>query len=84
MAGDTAPPPHRKDTIKFEMGLAAFRRYYDNANSKPSGAMRYYNVNDRQRANFPANRLALLGHLNVEIAFKIDYIAFSLTRIAFF
>ena len=62
------------------MGLASFRRYYDNANSKLSGTMRYHNVNDRQRANFPANRLALLGHLNAEIAFKIDYITFSFNQ----
>lgn len=40
--------------------------------------MRYHNVNDRQSANFPANRLSLLEHPNVEILFKIDYIEFAL------
>lgn len=62
---------------RIEMGLASFRRYCESDNSRPSGTIRYYSVNDRQRTNFPANRLALLEHPNVEIAFKIDYIAFS-------
>lgn len=58
-----------------ELTMASFRRYYEEL--RPSGAMRYYNLNDRDIAHFPANRTQQSYSPNVEISVDIGYIAFS-------
>lgn len=58
-----------------ELNMASFKRYYELL--RPSGAMRYCNLNDREVAHFPANRTRQPDSPNVEISVDIEHIAFS-------
>lgn len=58
-----------------EMTMSGFRRYCEESGS--SRIMRYYNVNNRERSHFPANRTRPAESPTVEILLNVDYIAFS-------
>ncbi len=58
-----------------ELTMSGFRRYYEE--SSPSRNMYYYNVNDRERSHFPANRTRQMDSPTVELSLNVEYIAFS-------